>query len=91
MTPDEITAAQLRIPRHLRVMTPRTRMQYLAAARWWELEALRGYPSAKDSLRYARHMRWAAELALYKPGTWLELVQRVGIKNPGAEYTRGAT
>ena len=29
---------------------------------WWELEALRGHKSADDSRRYARNMRWAAEL-----------------------------
>lgn len=31
-------------------------------ARWWELEAMRGYPSADDSRRYARNLRWLVEL-----------------------------
>src|SRR5574342_1146061 len=62
---------------------PRTRQQYRRCARWLELEAQRGYPSAEQSLRYARNMRWAAELAgLFGPGTWRELLKRSGHKNP---------
>jgi hypothetical protein len=40
--------------------TPRTRVDYLRIARWWHLEARRGYPSSDRSARYARNMRWAA-------------------------------
>lgn len=64
---------------------PRTPIEYLRVARWWELEALRGHPSRADSARYARNMRWAAELAtLFGPGTWLELIARSGHENPEA-------
>lgn len=77
---DPLTEAQLRLPF---VASPRTRREYRIKARWWDLEARRGYPSSPDSLRYAANMRWAAELAgLHGPGTWLELIQRAGTKNP---------
>lgn len=76
----DITAAQRRLPF---VVEPRTRAEYRVRARWWELEARRGYGSSKASLRYAQNMRWAAELAgLYGPGTWRELLQRSGHPNP---------
>lgn len=42
---------------------PRTWGEYMRCARWWELEARRGYASSEDSLRYASNMRWAAEAA----------------------------
>lgn len=62
---------------------PRTWGEYMRCARWWELEARRGYPSSADSLRYANNMRWAAELAReHGPGTWQELLRRSGAKNP---------
>lgn len=76
-----ITTLQLRLRRPLTVN--RTRRDYLLCARWLELEARRGYGSSADSWRYARNMRWAAELArIYGPGTWLELIARAGVENP---------
>lgn len=75
MTGDEITAAQMRL--RLRAVTPRNRGDYLRHARWWRLEARRGYPSSHKSLEYAQNMIWAAEWAgLTGPGTWLELKER---------------
>lgn len=78
-----ITEAQRRIgPRGT---VARTRTDYRRTARWWELEARRGYASHQDSLRYAANMRWAAQLAgLYGDGTWLELLDRSGSANPEA-------
>lgn len=73
--------------RRLRPMpiVPRTHAEYRRVARWWELEAQRGHASADASRRYARNMRWAAELAgLLGPGTWLELLERSGHPNPEA-------
>ncbi len=77
-----ITDLQLRLrPRF--VSTPRTRREDLRTGRWWALEASRGYPSSPASSRYARNMRWAAELAaLHGPGTWPELIGRAGLANP---------
>jgi hypothetical protein len=77
-----ITELQLAlVPR--RVVTPRTRREYLRTGRWLALEASRGYPSSPASTRYAQNMRWAAELAaLHGPGSWLELVGRAGVRNP---------
>lgn len=67
-------------------LTARTRTDYLRYARWLHLEARRGYESAAATARYARNMRWAAELAReYGPGTWLELIARAGVKNPEAK------
>jgi hypothetical protein len=61
----------------------RTRADYRRTARWWELEARRGYASHRASLRYAANMRWAAELVReYGEGTWLELLARSGHRNP---------
>jgi hypothetical protein len=78
---DEITEAQRRLPRG--AATPRTRHEYRRNARWWELEARRGYSTSADSIRYGQNMRWAAELAgLFGPDTWLELLKRSGHKNP---------
>lgn len=81
---EAITRAQLRLyPRSWRKrrrisLTPRTRREFQRLARWWELEARRGYPSSKMSLEYAANMRWAAETAgLLGDGTWLELRARV--------------
>jgi hypothetical protein len=77
----DIDAAQRRLSPT--ALTPRTNAEYRRIARWWELEAMRGYPSAEDSLRYARNCRWAAELAgLFGPGTWLELLVRSGHPHP---------
>jgi hypothetical protein len=77
---DEITEAQRRIgPRPL---VCRTRTDFRRCARWWELEARRGYESTARSLQYAANMRWAAELTeTYGPGTWLELNGRVAGSN----------
>lgn len=80
MTPAQIDEAQRRI----RVPAfPRTHRDYRKVARWWELEAMRGYPSAEASRGYARNMRWAAELAgLFGPGDFLELLVRSGHPHP---------
>lgn len=84
---DSISAAQRRLrPGRLQLaFTTRTEIEYRRLARWWELEARRGYSSTPSSLRYARNMRWAAELArAHGPGTWPELIARAGVKNPEA-------
>ena len=61
----------------VRSAVDRTPQDYRRTARWWELEALRGYECAEESRQYGRNMRWAAELAgIYGPGTWLELKAR---------------
>ncbi len=63
--------------------TPRTFREFRTRARWWDLEAKRGYASDSAARRYASNMRWAAELALaFGPGTWLELLARSGHANP---------
>lgn len=63
--------------------SPCTWGEYMRVARWWELEALRGYASSADSLRYAANMRWAAELAReFGPGSWSQLLRRSGRRNP---------
>jgi hypothetical protein len=81
MTDEQITEAQRRIGPML--ATPRTRDDYRRRARWWELEARRGRGSSEQSARYARNMRWAAELTeSHGPGTWLELLARSGNPNP---------
>ena len=38
------------------------RREFRRIARWWELEAARGYPSAESSCQYARNYRWLVEL-----------------------------
>lgn len=64
-------------------VTNRTRLDYLRNARWWELEAQRGYSSAWRSRIYAQTLRWAAELSrLHGDGTFLELLERSGSKHP---------
>lgn len=71
-----ITQMQLRLPPVPPVL--RKPWHYRRSCRWWELEALRGYPSAEKSRGYAANMRWASELAYETgPGTWLELRARV--------------
>lgn len=40
----------------------RKRVLLRRKARWWELEATRGYASSADSARYAADMRWLVEL-----------------------------
>lgn len=70
-----ISEMQRRIGRQ--VVTPRTQRDYRRRSQWWELEAMRGYPSSERSREYANNMRWAAEIAwLTGPGTWLELTAR---------------
>lgn len=41
---------------------PRTRRDLRVVARWWELEAMRGYPTSDKSREYAANMRWLVEL-----------------------------
>jgi hypothetical protein len=86
---ERITEKQMAlVPR--RVVTPRWPREYRRNSRWWVLEASRGYPSSPDSVRYARNMRWASELAaLHGPGAWLELIERAGVRNPEAGGSRG--
>jgi hypothetical protein len=81
VTEEEITEAQRRIgPRSI---TNRTRRDYRVCARWYELNAKRGYQSAHLDLEYAENMRWLAELVtIYGEGTPLELFARSGIPNP---------
>lgn len=68
---------------------PRTRNQYRILARWWELEAKRGYRSSSDSLRYAANMRRAAALTEFLgPGTWLELQDRAAEAQERAKRIR---
>ncbi len=81
---ERITDLQRRL-RPLPVFVPRTRRDYLRTGRWWALEASRSYPSSSDSIRYARDMRWAAELAaVHGPGSWLELIARARAVTPEA-------
>lgn len=61
-------------------VTPTRWKSYMRHMCWWRLEAMRGAPSSAKSLEYARNMRWAAEHAREKPGTWLEIVARVGAR-----------
>lgn len=89
LTPDEISEKQrqCRPP-----YSPRIRTEYRRYARWLELEVRRGYPSASETARYARNMRWAAELAgLHGPGTWLELIAHAGVENPESSRARKAS
>ena len=60
---DEIQADVSRQQRRLlpeSSLLPRARLR--RNARWWELEARRGYPSSDSSLEYARNLRWLVEL-----------------------------
>jgi hypothetical protein len=68
-SPEWITEMQLGMRRSL--YSPRTRADLRRNARWWELEALRGYTSGVDeygmnssdrSLMYAANQRWLVEL-----------------------------
>lgn len=59
MTPERISELQRLVAG---VVTPRTRRDFRWRARWWDLEAMRGYPSSDDSRRYAANMRWLVEL-----------------------------
>ena len=43
-------------------VTARSRRDLRVLARWWELEAQRGYPSSDKSREYAANMRWLIEL-----------------------------
>jgi hypothetical protein len=60
MTQDQITEMQQRLGPS--PVTPRTRRDFRRRARWWELEAMRGYPSSDRSREYAANMRWLVEL-----------------------------
>jgi hypothetical protein len=77
LTVEEIREAQRRLVRRdpLGHSCPRTRMEWLSVARWWDLEAERGYTSAAQSRRYAANCRWCAALAHYKPGSFRELIE----------------
>jgi hypothetical protein len=85
-----ITTMQLRLGRQVPAV-PRTQRDYRRVAQWWELEAMRGYPSFERSRDYANNMRWAAEVAwLTGPGTWLELKARSVAGNFAARAERRA-
>lgn len=82
---ETITAAQIRLPPA--AVVNRTRGNYRRNARWWELEAARGYRSAWRSRVYARTLRWCSELAgIYGDGTFPELLARSGYSHP---YPKG--
>ena len=67
---------------------PRTYREFRRHARWWELEALRGYDwiltgstitSSDASAMYARNQRLLSELALlHGSGTGVELLAKSG-------------
>lgn len=59
MSQDEITERQRQVAG---VVVPRTRRDFRRIARWYELEAMRGYPSHMKCLEYAANMRWIVEL-----------------------------
>jgi len=44
------------------VVVPRTRAHFRWIARWWEIEASRGYESSERSREYAANYRWLVEL-----------------------------
>lgn len=44
------------------VVVPRLRAHYRWIARWWELEAMRGYESSDRSREYGANYRWLVEL-----------------------------
>lgn len=65
-----ITVMQQRLRPRL-VVTPRTQREFIRVARWWELEAMRGYDNGIDeygmnsshhAMMYGANMRWCAEL-----------------------------
>lgn len=58
---DPITEEQLRLRK---AYPPRSAEDFFATARWWELEAARGYPSSRRSLLYATNMLHAAQARL---------------------------
>lgn len=60
MTQAQITEMQQRLAPM--PVTARTRRDFRRLARWWELEAMRGYPSSEKSREYGANMRWLVEL-----------------------------
>lgn len=56
---DPITAEQLALGPQ--PACPRTAEEFRRAARWWELEASRGYGGTKQAAAYARNMYAAAD------------------------------
>lgn len=78
MTQDQITEAQRRLgpgslsltfwERWARIHSKdkrrpvHARRELRRRARWWELEAMRGYPSSERSRQYAANLRWLVEL-----------------------------
>lgn len=80
---EHITERQRRLPAvdWRERVRPTQRRSYLRLMCWWRLEAMRAghSPESRErSLQYARNMRWAAEHAAIKPGTWTEIASRVG-------------
>lgn len=67
MTQGQIAEAQLRLHSHRwhppMSGQPRSeRSEIRRVARWWEMEAMRGYPSSDKSREYAANQRWLVEL-----------------------------
>ena len=61
------TASQERIAELQRLIPPRpivpkTRADFRRIARWWDLEAMRGYESSGRSRQYAANQRWIVEM-----------------------------
>jgi len=50
------------LQRNPRLHVPNRRADLRRTARWWELEAMRGYPSSGRSLEYAANLRWLVGL-----------------------------
>ena len=76
-----MSAAQRAPSRLVTVATPRTAREYRDVARWWNREADRpGATASADARVYAANMRHAARLvAVYGPGTWAQLHERLAI------------
>jgi hypothetical protein len=63
----EVADAQLRVSDGERkrghcLFLPKDARGYRSVARWLELEALRQYPSYRETLEHAQNQRWMAEL-----------------------------
>lgn len=58
-TGDPITDQQMAL--QSASIEPQTAEEFFRCARWWELEAMRGYPSSDDSLVYAITMSEAGK------------------------------
>ena len=85
MSDERITERQRNLPRidWREQVAPTQRRSFLRHMCWWRLEAMRASSSPETrarNLQYARAMRWAAEHAAIKPGTWSQIVERAGAR-----------